>query len=72
MTIKIYQEKDKSYGARIQIGKNIVYAVGETFNELQQDIEKAMACAFDHKTPSQQSIRQNVLQMLYSPVQHAA
>ena len=72
MTIKIYQEKDKSYGARIQIGENIVYAVGDTFERLQQDIEHAMACAFDSQTPKQQYINQNVLQMLYSPVHHAA
>jgi hypothetical protein len=72
MTIKIYQEKDKTYGARIQIGKNILYAIGDTFDELQQDIEHAMTCAFDDQTPRQKHINENVLQMLYSPVHHAA
>lgn len=46
MTIKIYQEKDKSYGARIQIGKNILYAVGYTFDALQKDIENAISCTY--------------------------
>ena len=74
MNISIYQEKDASYGARIQLGKHIVYAVGDTIDDLKKDIQKAAECTFDKLPPKSKAKNQSILQMLYSPMieKHAA
>jgi len=74
MNIKIYQEKDASYGARIQLGKNIIYAVWNTIEDLKKDIQNATECAFDKLTPKNKEKNKSILEMLYSPMimKHAA
>lgn len=73
MNIKIYQEKDASYGARIQLGKNVLYAVWDTLEDLQKNIQDAAECAFDKLTPKNKTKNKSILEMLYSPmIKHAA
>jgi len=68
MHITIYQEKDLSYGARIQLGKHILYAVGNTIEDLKKDIQNATECTFDKLTPKNREKNKSILEMLYSPM----
>ncbi len=74
MNIKIYQEKDASYGVRIQLGKNIIYAVWDTLEDLKKDIQNATECAFDKLPPKNREKNKSILEMFYSPMimKHAA
>jgi hypothetical protein len=70
MNIEFFVEKDWSYGAKISLGKEVVFAVWKTMKQLEINMYKGIDAALD--TKAKKKVYSPFLSFISDKFSHAA
>ncbi len=71
MDIKLFREDDGTFGAKISLENEVIFAQGDTMDELRKDAREWLECAFDtHQSHHITKIQQPLEPMLQFFITH--